>query len=115
MQFCTIVSRNYLPAARVLAESLQAHDEGSLTTLVVDDPAGAVRSEDEPFDVAHPEDLGIERRELHRMATIYDVTEMATSLKPRLLQRLLASGDEPVCYLDPDIEVRWRSGGRGRM
>jgi glycosyltransferase involved in cell wall biosynthesis len=39
------------------------------------------------------------------MATIYDVTEFATSVKPWLLQLLLSRGLPSVLYLDPDIVV----------
>ena len=38
------------------------------------------------------------------MATIYDVLELATAVKPWLLQHLLET-DDVACYLDPDIEV----------
>ena len=38
------------------------------------------------------------------MAMIYDMLELATAVKPWLLQHLLET-DDVVCYLDPDIEV----------
>jgi hypothetical protein len=63
------------------------------------------RSQAEPFDVLVPDDLDLGILELHRMAMAYDVTELATALKPWLLQHLLDLGAETVTYLDPDIEV----------
>jgi glycosyltransferase involved in cell wall biosynthesis len=105
MRICTIVARNYLAQARVLAASLQRLDEvPELSVLVLDDEDDEVDESRELFDVVRPRDLDIEPREFHHMATIYDVTELATAVKPWLLQRMLVS-HEVVCYLDPDIEV----------
>ncbi len=103
---CTIVARNYLPAARVLAGSFfDHHPDGSFTTLVVDDVFGLVAPSEEPFDVMHLEHLGLDMSEARRMAAIYDVTEFSTALKPWLLRALLDRGCDPVLYLDPDIKV----------
>ena len=101
---CTIIARNYLAHARVLAESFFAHHpDGSFTVLVIDDPEHVPRT-GEQFAVLTPYDLGLDRAEVHRMAFIYDVKEFATALKPWLLRRLL--GDhEAVAYFDPDIQV----------
>ena len=106
MQACTIIARNYLPFARVLAESYCEHHPGSrLTALVIDDRDRVVDASSEPFDVLHLDAIAPDRRELHRQALIYDVTELATAVKPLLLRHLLAQGHEAVVYLDPDICV----------
>lgn len=103
VHICTIIARNYLPAARVLAGSFnEIHPEGTVTVVVIDDVDNEVN--DEPFDLLRPEDL-LAKDEVHRMATIYDVTEFATSLKPWLLSHLLEAGHDSVLYLDPDICV----------
>jgi glycosyltransferase involved in cell wall biosynthesis len=103
MRICTIVARNYLAYARVLAESFLAqHPDGECSVLVIDDVAGEVDQAAEPFSVIHPSALGIERFE--GMAAMYDVTELATAVKPWLLAHLLEQGDgTPVAYFDPDI------------
>ncbi len=103
MRICTIVARNYLAYARVLAESFLAqHPAGECFVLVIDDVAGEVDEAKEPFSVIRPGELGIERFE--GMAAMYDVTELATAVKPWLLEHLLAQGDgTPVAYFDPDI------------
>jgi glycosyltransferase involved in cell wall biosynthesis len=102
VDFCTIVAKNYLPHARVLAKSLaEHHPESRFTALVVD---ATSRHENEGFDVL-PADAVIDRAELHRMAMIYDVTELATALKPALLRRLRSHGASRLVYLDPDVEV----------
>jgi glycosyltransferase involved in cell wall biosynthesis/SAM-dependent methyltransferase len=101
---CTIIAPNYLPYARVLARSFLAHHpQGRFVTLVLD-PDGLAAT-DEPFEIRGPYDIGIERREVHRMAMIYDVKELATAVKPWLLKHLLDSGVSEVMYLDPDIEI----------
>src|SRR6476646_5864572 len=101
---CTIVARNYLPHARVVARSFLAHNPGCrFTTLVIDDREHTVTGE--PFDVLHLDELIPDRDELHLLATYYDVMELATAVKPLLLAHLLGRGEPAVVYLDPDIEV----------
>ena len=78
-----------------------------MVVLVLDAPGDGLR-DDEPFDIVVPEDLfrPDEQRELRRMATIYNVLELATALKPFLLRHLVVERGEPsATYLDPDIEV----------
>jgi len=105
MRFCTVVARNYLAYARVLGQSLRdIGDDLHLSVLVLDDVDREVDDTAEPFDVLRPCDLDISPREFHHMAVIYDLLELATAVKPWLLDRLLAA-DEVACYLDPDIEV----------
>jgi len=105
MRFCTVVARNYLAYARVLAASLhKISDDARLSVLLLDDVDGAVDESGEPFEILRPADLDIEPREFHHMAMIYDILELSTAVKPWLLQHLL-NNDGVVCYLDPDIEV----------
>ncbi len=106
LHVCTIIARNYLPAARVLASSFRAHNPGGvMSVLVTDDIYGEVRAAGEPFEVVHVHDLDEDRSALHHMAAIYEITEFATSLKPWLLEHLLDRGATAVLYLDPDIVV----------
>ena len=88
----TVVARNYLPQARVLARSFRAHHpDGRVVVLVLDAPGDGLR-DDEPFEVVAPADVvpAGAQRELRRMITIYNVMELATALKPFLLRHLLA-------------------------
>ena len=113
MEICTIVARNYLAAARVLACSFAEHHPGGRCwTLVIDDVAGEIEPEDEPFELLRPEDLSIEP--WPRMVAGYGVLELSTAVKPWLLRHLLHErGAERVTYLDPDIQffgsIRTRS------
>ena len=102
---CTILAKNYVSSAILLAESFREHNpDVPVTALVVDggpeDALGGL-----PFEVLLPEDLPLGTDEFNRMATYYDVTELSTALKPFLLRALLDRGAGVVMYLDPDIEV----------
>ena len=104
----TIVARNYLPAARVLADSYREHHGGAeFTVLVVDADGGELDGLAElapGVRILGPADLDLDGDEFGRMAMAYSVTELCTAVKPWLLRRLLA--EHPVAiYLDPDIEV----------
>jgi len=102
---CTIVARNYLSAARVLAKSfLSIHEGATFTTLVLDDRAGIIDQSKEPFRVYHLEDIGLGKDAIDEMTAIYTVMELATAVKPWLLETLLTEA-EAVLYLDPDIKV----------
>lgn len=71
----------------------------------VADPGDAVSPFGPGTRLLGTDDLAIPPRVLREMAFIYDVTELATAVKPALLARLLAEHDAPVTYLDPDIVV----------
>jgi glycosyltransferase involved in cell wall biosynthesis/SAM-dependent methyltransferase len=104
MNACTIVARNYMAQARVLAETfLQHHQSGRFITLVID-AREPLDDTAEAFEVVGPADIGVEESEFRRMAMIYDVMGLATAVKPWLLKRLLESEDT-ITYLDPDIQV----------
>ena len=102
---CTIVARNYLPAARVLRESWRAHHPGArFAVLVVDGaPAGQDVGDDVP-DLLGPADLDLSGADFLRMATAYSVTELCTAVKPWVVSALLRDADV-VVYLDPDTVV----------
>src|SRR5271165_3861025 len=102
---CTVVARNYLPAARVLARSVRRHHpDADVVVLVLDD-----RREEwgrgEIFRVVHPRHIGLGGLLGLQMAGSYTLLEFATAVKPWLLEHLLRSTNEPVIYLDPDCEV----------
>lgn len=107
MRVCTIIARNYWAHARVLARSvLDHHPDARVTVLVIDlDDRTQACASRERFDVIGPDEIGLDRSELWRMAGIYDVLEISTALKPWLLRRMLERDPSPVVYLDPDIEV----------
>src|SRR5439155_2510828 len=73
------------------------------TVLVVDASEGEELG-DGRFAVMTPATLRLAQNDFLDMATMYDVTELSTALKPWLLERMVADGTG-VIYLDPDIEV----------
>jgi glycosyltransferase involved in cell wall biosynthesis len=106
MNACTIIARNYLAHARVLAHSFREHHpQGRFTVLVIDGEQPFAKEPNDEFDVMVPWEIGLDETELHRMAAIYDVMELATAAKPFLLKALLARDNGAVTYFDPDIEI----------
>jgi glycosyltransferase involved in cell wall biosynthesis len=116
MDICTIIAKNYLAHARVLARSYaEFHPDARTWVLVIDetegyldDPAG------EPFELLTPADCGVEHFE--RMAALYTVLELSTAVKPWLLRTLLARPElDRVAYVDPDIEFHGSMEGVDRL
>lgn len=102
---CTIVARNYLAYARVLATSYAEHHPGRrLAVLITDGEVSTADDSGEPFEVLYPSQLALEPDEFQRMAGMYDATELATAVKPWVLRALLDRG-EPAVFLDPDVAV----------
>ncbi|MEA2489459.1 MAG: hypothetical protein QOH21_1251 [Acidobacteriota bacterium] len=102
----TIIARNYLAYARVLAASLARHNPGArLCVVVVDDPGRTIPPEPS-FDVLHADELPFDPpSDFSTMAAIYNVTELATAVKPWAFAHLFERGASVAIYLDPDIEV----------
>ena len=106
MNACTIIAKNYLAHARVLAESFaQHHPDGRFFVLIIDEIDGYVDPADESFEVIRPDQIGLEAWDEMRGA--YDVLELSTAVKPWLLRWLLQEHDDGsgTAYLDPDIRV----------
>jgi len=69
---CTIVARNYLPAARVLAASyLRQHPAGRFTIMVVDALAGELTGGTDQLKLIGPNVLSVSQLDFRRMATAY--------------------------------------------
>jgi len=106
MNACTIVARNYLAYARVLATSYSRQHPGErLSVLVIDGDVTRFDGGSEPFETIVPSQLPLPADEFRKMAGIYDVMELATAVKPFFLRFLLDRGADAVMFLDPDIEV----------
>ncbi len=104
MDVCTIIAKNYVAYARVLARSLAEHHRGSrLWTLIIDDFAGYIDPAQEPFEVLTPAEIGCDP--FTHMALRYSVLELSTAVKPWLLRHLMAKTGNPITYLDPDIKI----------
>jgi glycosyltransferase involved in cell wall biosynthesis/SAM-dependent methyltransferase len=104
MDICTIIAKNYLAHARVLARSFAEHHPGSRCfALVIDETEAYIDAAAEPFELVRSSDLPLE--DFDQMAARYDVLELSTAVKPALLRHLIDDrGLERVAYLDPDIQ-----------
>lgn len=105
MDVFTSVAANYIPKARVLADSLKRHQpDARFHLLVVDGLPESFRLENEPFDALIPlEQLPIP--DLKPWLFGHSLVEACTAVKPFALDWLLAQGAERVCYFDPDIAL----------
>lgn len=102
---CTIVAHNYLPLAKIVARSfIEHHPESPFYIVVVDRPLEARKIQEHGITIVPISDIDFGDEGYKYMATIYDVTEFATSVKPFALKHLLQF-HECVFYLDPDIKV----------
>lgn len=105
MNICTIVCRNYVAQARVLAESFVAHHPGSVCVALVVDADDVGDYAGEPFRAVGIGSLAID--DFPIMAGLYDPVELSTAVKPWLLRWMDREyGDAgPIAYFDPDISV----------
>ena len=103
---CTIVSKNYLSYARVLARSfLDHHPAGRFFVLLVDRIDGYFDAAAEPFELVEVEALE-NISDIKALLFKYTVLEANTAVKPFLLEQLFEKeGLQRLIYLDPDILV----------
>lgn len=101
---CTIISKNYLAAARVLMEGIARHaPEADRVVLLVDRVDGCFAPERENFRLILSSELDIpDSRWFHFK---YTILELNTAVKPFLIERLMSEGYDAVVYLDPDIQI----------
>ena len=102
----TIVAKNYLAQAAILERSfLLHHPEAEFFTVLVDGTNESKSATSTQGTVLVPADLDIDSEILERMATIYDVMEFATAIKPKALEFVLKATGKNAAYIDPDIEI----------
>ncbi len=113
---CTIVSKNYLPYARVLTESFLEFNKGDVYVLLVDKIDGYFEPKDERFKLIEIEELRYLIPEFDRFCFQYTILELNTAAKPYLLEHLLVKYKmKKLVYLDPDIMVTGRLGPLSRL
>jgi glycosyltransferase involved in cell wall biosynthesis len=106
MKAGTIVARNYLAQASVLAKSFNTHNpEFPFHILVIDGDESDRNCFGPSTQIVLPSDLPVDSFVWHAMATIYEVMEFATAIKPKFLEFLLNDNTSSAVYLDPDIQV----------
>jgi len=106
LSICTIVSKNYLPYARVVAESFLEHNKGDVFVLLVDRVDGYFEPSMEKFELIEIEELRDMVPEFDKFCFQYSILELNTAIKPYLLEYLFKTrGMEKLIYFDPDILV----------
>jgi glycosyltransferase involved in cell wall biosynthesis len=102
---CTIVAKNTLSKARVLAESFRRYHPGAeFCILLVDRVEGYFDPLQDNFEVVSLEDIGIAN--LPRLCFQYSIIELCTAVKPYFLLYLLEKRKaRKLVYLDPDILI----------
>ena len=103
--YCTIVAQNYLPQALALYSSIrEVEPERDFVLLVVDAEREELEAIGTRLKVVSTSVLGLPDSQVRDLATIYDVVEFSTAVKPLFLKRLLEDYEQAV-YLDPDTFV----------
>jgi hypothetical protein len=102
---CTIATKSYISSVRTLFDSLREHHPRMRCwALLIDDWRGYLEAERESCEIVSLADLRLPGTD--RLTFQYDVTELATALKPFLLEYLLErAAVDRLLYLDPDILV----------
>ena len=114
MHICTIIARNYLPAARVLARVVPGAQPGR-NLLDAGDRRPGRRGRSGGRAVRGRAARAARDRAVAPDDRGYNVLELSTAVKPWLLRYLLnEQGVERVAYLDPDIQVFDSRAGGGR-
>lgn len=105
---CTIISKNYLAAARTLVNSLQQFNEAIYpVVLLVDTIDSGFEPAAENFYTMLASDLAIPR--WPHFAMKYDIMELNTAVKPYLIEVLFDRFEaQKVIYFDPDIVIYHR-------
>ncbi len=102
----TSVTSNYIPKARVLAESVKKVDPSVCFHLLLsDDPPEGFNLEQEPFDnLIFADQLPVEN--FSQWVFSHQLVELCTAVKGLALESLFADhGAEKAFYFDPDIAV----------
>jgi glycosyltransferase involved in cell wall biosynthesis len=102
---CTVIAKNYLPLARVLADSWRGHHpEAPFFVLLLDTPEGYFDPSQEAFEIVSIEQLGVP--DLPGFLFKYSVLEASTAVKPYFMEYLFEScAMDKLLYLDPDILI----------
>ncbi len=110
---CTIISKNYIAFARVLAKSFfEHHSQGRFFVLLVDRNDGYIDPEAEAFELLEIEQLD-NVPDLRSFIFKYTLLECNTAIKPYLLQHLFERYElDNLVYFDPDILI---TGSLGQL
>jgi len=103
---CTIVSKNYLPFARTLADSYIRHHKGAMVfVLLIDKADGYFDPSKEKFQLIKLDELdNIENKE--QILFKYNIIEFSTAVKPFFIEYIFKHHPvKQLLYFDPDILI----------
>ncbi len=105
LTFCSVVSKNYLGQARVLADSIRAHHPGAgVFVLLLDEPDGYFRPAAEPFTVVTMAEVF--GADANRFRFQYTPFELSCAAKPYLMTYLIdRHAARKIAYFDGDMMV----------
>ena len=102
--FGTVVTKRYMPFARVLAQSLREHHpDVPVTVVLVDDFDDTFDRDADRFTILPLNALGIP--DLADVRSRYSGFQLTVVAKPYLLRHLLDQGVDAAVFLDADILV----------
>jgi hypothetical protein len=101
----TIITKNYLPQARTLGDSIKNfHPNLDFFMVLADETEGQIDLKKEKYPVIETKDMGI--ASYRDMAFKYDLVEFCTSMKPFIFEYFFNKyGYEKIIYFDPDIYI----------
>ncbi|MDP3143639.1 MAG: glycosyltransferase, partial [Candidatus Omnitrophota bacterium] len=103
---CTIISKNYLAHARVLAESFKRYNRGEVFVLLTDRIDGYFDPRKENFTLIEIDQIKERILEFNHFCFQYNTTELNTAVKPFFLEFLFEKYNlEKLVFLDPDILI----------
>jgi GT2 family glycosyltransferase/glycosyltransferase involved in cell wall biosynthesis len=103
---CTIISKNYLAHARVLAESFLEHNKGRVFVLLTDKPEDGFDLSKEKFSLIRIDDIKDKIPDFEKFCFQYNITEFNTAVKPFFLEYLFEKFKiKKIIFFDPDILV----------
>lgn len=106
MHFFTSITANYIPKARILAESVKLHNPGAVFyVMLCDRIPDSINMSTEPFDgIIELNLLGMDS--LDSWIFKHTVVELCTAVKGSAFKWIFDNTDaKKVVYLDPDIVV----------
>ena len=102
----TVITSDYLPWARVLADSIAEHNPGvRFAALVLDGVDAPLVAAAGDLELLDPVAVGLTSPAYDWLTAIYDGFELSCAVKPWLLSHLLATGADAAIYFDSDIFV----------
>jgi GT2 family glycosyltransferase/glycosyltransferase involved in cell wall biosynthesis len=116
MAICTIISKNYLSYARVLAGSFLEHNKGQVFVLLTDKLEGYFDREKEKFTLIEIDRIKFRIPEFDSFCFKYNITELNTAVKPYYLEYLFEEYKlDKLVYFDPDILITDGLGDISKM